>query len=324
MSAFRRILLILDSSLSRTPALERAVALTKATKAELWIGLFDAGPGLGIWGALDRNEARRLEGLMRDQESARLLDLVRSLREYDHVSVQMIDERSRPSAERIVAEVASKQFDLVIKDVGHDSTLRRLIFVPLDWELLRTSAVPVWLVAAASKGLPHRVAVALDPVHPEHGAGELNEAIIAAAQAIAAPGRAQLRLLSAFAGLPSELMALDPYASGLAFPNEELEQRLRVAHRGAFHGLIARHGLHTDGVEILYGPPVECVLDAVSIFHPDILVVGTLRRHGLDRLFMGSTAERLVGRAPCDVLVVPASAAVTEAIAEQPLAGVVI
>lgn len=309
MLAIRRILLILDPSLARTPALERAVALAKAVKAELWVGLFDAGPGLGIWGVLDRDQARRLESLMREQESARLNDLVRGLREYDHLTVRVIDEHARPSAARICAEVVKMQFDLVIKDVGHDSVLRRLVFVPLDWELMRTCAVPVWLVADKSRGLPQRVVVALDPVHPEHGAGELNEALIAAAQAIAAPGRAQLRVLSVFGGLPPELMALDPYATGLAFSNEELLERLRVAHRGAFHGLIARHGLPADSAEILYGLPVDCVLDAVEDVPPDVLVVGTLRRHGLDRLFMGSTAERLVGRAPCDVLVVPASAA---------------
>lgn len=308
MPAIRRILLILDPSLARTPALERAVALARAVKAELWVGLFDAGPGLGIWGVLDRDQARRLESVMRDQESARLNDLVQGLREHDHVNVQVIDDRARPNAEHIVAEIARNQIDLVIKDVGHDSALRRMVFVPLDWELLRTSPMPVWLVAAKSGGLPQRVAVALDPVHPEHGAGELNEALIAAARAIGAPGGAQLRLLSVFSGLPPELMALDPYASGLAFPDEEFLERLRVAHRGAFHGLIARHGLHADSAEILYGQPVDCVLDAVGNIHPDVLVVGTLRRHGLDRLFMGSTAERLVGRAPCDVLVVPAIA----------------
>lgn len=310
MKSIRRILLILDPSLARTAAMERAVAIATALKAELWLGLFDAGPGLGIWGVLDREEAHDLEARMRDQESLRLDDLVRGLRDYEHLSVQSIDDRGRPNAERIVAEVLRRKIDLVIKDAGHDSLLQRLIHTPLDWELLRTCPVPVWLVAAKFAGLPKRVAMAFDPVHPEHGAGALNEAMLAAAQTIAAPGKASIRLLSAFAGLPTGLPALDPGATGLAFPYEEFQERLRVAHRVAFDKFLAQHGLPQDGAELLYGPAAASVLEAVGVFHPDVLVVGSLRRHGLDRMFMGSTAERLVGRAGCDVLVVPVDAAV--------------
>ena len=64
-----------------------------------------------------------------------------------------------------------------------------------------------------------------------------------------------------------------------------------------------------DQAEVLHGAPAASVIEALARIHPDVLVVGTLRRHGLDRVFMGSTAERLVGRAACDVLVVPATAA---------------
>ncbi len=313
MKSIRRILLILDPSLARTPAMERAVALARALKADLWLGLFDAGSSLGVWGLLDRAQAHDLERRMRDQESVRLEDLVRGLREYEQLSVNSIDDLARPNAEHIVAKVQHYAIDLVIKDVGHDSVLQRLIHTPLDWELLRTCPVPMWLVAAKSTGLPARVAMAFDPLHPEHGAGALNEAILAMARSVAAPGQASLRLLSAFAGLPTGLPALDPAGTGLAFPYEEFQERLRGAHRAAFDQFLAQHGVPHENAEVLYGPPAAAVLEALGVFHPDVLVVGSLRRQGLDRVFMGSTAERLVGRAGCDVLVVPVSAAVLDA-----------
>jgi nucleotide-binding universal stress UspA family protein len=38
----------------------------------------------------------------------------------------------------------------------------------------------------------------------------------------------------------------------------------------------------------------------------DLLVVGSIHRRGAERVLMGSTAEYLVNRAPCDVLAIPA------------------
>ncbi|MDP9145042.1 MAG: universal stress protein, partial [Actinomycetota bacterium] len=68
------------------------------------------------------------------------------------------------------------------------------------------------------------------------------------------------------------------------------------------------HQLGPDAAMILFGQPAMTLLDALDDFRPDVLVVGTLQRKRLDRLLMGSTVERLVGDAPCDVLVIPVAA----------------
>lgn len=306
MTSIRRILVLLDPALLPTPALDRAVALATAFKAELWLGLFDTGPRLGLWGIMDRKEAEHLESLMRDQESTRLLDLMRGLQDRTGLELRTVDHRGRPRADQIVEQVIEHDIDLVIKDVGHDSALRRLIFLPLDWELLRTSPVPVWLASPRATGLPRRLAVAVDPVHPEHGAGKLNNALLETARLVAAPGKARLRIFSAFAGLPVALNTLDPQAVYMAMPYDELYERLWADHREAFDTLLAAHRLPADSGEVLVGTPEERLLDALDTYQPDVLILGTMRRHGLDRLLLGSTAERIIGKASCDVLTVPA------------------
>jgi nucleotide-binding universal stress UspA family protein len=55
---------------------------------------------------------------------------------------------------------------------------------------------------------------------------------------------------------------------------------------------------------VVEGPPVAAVLHAVEELNPELLVVGTHGRTGLQRLALGSVAERLVSHAPCSVLVV--------------------
>jgi nucleotide-binding universal stress UspA family protein len=58
------------------------------------------------------------------------------------------------------------------------------------------------------------------------------------------------------------------------------------------------------------GPPAEGLLRTAEAF--DLVVVGTHRRHGARRWWLGSVAEAVVRRSPRPVLVVPAGATVPE------------
>jgi nucleotide-binding universal stress UspA family protein len=57
--------------------------------------------------------------------------------------------------------------------------------------------------------------------------------------------------------------------------------------------------------EIAFGSPVEQISDYVTKQDVDLIVTSTHGRSGLSRVFIGSTAERIVRHAPCPVLVVP-------------------
>lgn len=317
MKTVRRILVVLDPALLRTPALDRAVALARTLRAELWLALYDRGPRLGLLGLGDRDEAHRLEAMMREQESTRLEELRQSLAEDGTLQVRCIDAPDRASAARILDDIAKHRIDLLIKDVGHESSLRRLVFLPLDWELLRRSPVPVWMVGAGASGMPKRIIAAVDPVHPEHGAGALNDAILDTALGLQELAKGNVRVFSAFTGLPPGLQGMDPIGLSLGTSFEDLYEQMRVDHRAALDTLLARHRLGTDHAVVLYGPAAYSVLDALEGFQPELLVVGNVRRRGLDRLLMGSTVERLIGEAPCDILAVPATVSVHPAIPRE-------
>jgi universal stress protein E len=310
MKTIRRILLLLDERLERTPAVDRAVALCKALGAELWLALHAQGPKLGVLGIMDRAQAHQLEDMMRTQLSERLAEFRQGLLADGVAAVLQIDDRSRLTADRVVGDVIDHQIDLVIKDVGHPSLLRRLVLLPFDWALLRESPVPVWLAGGSAGAIvPKRIVAAVDPVQPEHGAGRLNDALLESARTLAQAGGGQVRVISAFAGLPPGLMALDPMGVSLSLTSDDLYEELRVEHRRALDALLKQHQLPADAALLLYGPPVVTLLEAIEDFRPELLVVGTLQRRGLERVFMGSTVERLIGEAPCDVLTVPAVAA---------------
>lgn len=313
MSELHRVLVILDPSLCRTPALERAAALAAATGAELLLVLHERRPEVPRSLHMERLEGRNLSRWMRTRDSDRLQALAVDLRVEHGIRVSTVDEWEDLEATRIAAIVRDNGADLVVKDVGHEPTLRRLLFSSADWDLLRTASVPVWLVGPHSSGLPARVAAAVDPVHPEHGAGGLNDAILDMARTLVSAGKGELRILTSFEGLPPQLLAADPSGLGTPFMLDDLYDQLRTGHEEAFVSWLAKRNVPYGTGTILQGPGPKAITDAVAAAGTDVLVVGVMRRHGLDRLVMGSTAERLVVTAPCDVLAVPSTVAAGDA-----------
>ena len=53
------------------------------------------------------------------------------------------------------------------------------------------------------------------------------------------------------------------------------------------------------------GYPAETVLQMATKLPADLLVLGTHGRTGLDRIVIGSVAESILRRAPCNTLVIP-------------------
>lgn len=59
---------------------------------------------------------------------------------------------------------------------------------------------------------------------------------------------------------------------------------------------------------IVMGPAAATILDVAEQRQPDLLVVGTHGRTGVERVLMGSTAEKVLRNAKCPVLAVKAPA----------------
>ncbi|MBE0598586.1 MAG: universal stress protein [Desulfuromonadales bacterium] len=59
--------------------------------------------------------------------------------------------------------------------------------------------------------------------------------------------------------------------------------------------------------EVVLGVPIEQILNAISALPADLVVMGTHGRTGLEHLFTGSTAERVVRHSPVPVLTVRAT-----------------
>jgi nucleotide-binding universal stress UspA family protein len=97
----------------------------------------------------------------------------------------------------------------------------------------------------------------------------------------------------------------------------EREQR-RATVADQIRAFAGPHAPAAFEVVVGEGPPQDAVLRAAPAF--DLVAVGTHRRHGAQRWWLGSVAEAIVRRSPRPVLVVPAGATMPDARAPTILA----
>ena len=137
---------------------------------------------------------------------------------------------------------------------------------------------------------------------------ESAERALACAVQLARRHGAELVLVHVYMDLPAypeitagQVVAI--YEEQRAWIEAALERLARAA-RG--EGLLARAVLRT-------GPAASTIAETAKDEGADLLVVGTHGRSGLDRLILGSVAERVVRLASCPVLVVKSAEAAARA-----------
>ena len=125
--------------------------------------------------------------------------------------------------------------------------------------------------------------------------------------------RSTLALVHAFVELPAYAA---PDAPGPVVGEIWDEQRRWVQQSLDERVAAARaSGLHAKAL-VMTGSPAPAIAEAAAGEHADLLVIGTHGRTGINRLLIGSIAERVIRIAPCPVLTVkprPAAEAVRAA-----------
>jgi len=197
----------------------------------------------------------------------------------------------------IIEHVTDMQPDVLIKEVQHESALKRAFFTPLDWHLLRHCPVPVFLVGGSSFVLPRKVVAAVEVSDVESPDNELNDRIIKQACSLAMQCNAELHLL--YACDISAAFLADMGGLTLA----DLTHALRRDLETSFIELADRFGVPSDRRHFIEGNPVKALSEFADEHNVDVIVMGRVQSHGVDKL-LGSTTEHILYQVPCCVLAV--------------------
>ncbi len=298
----RRVLVVVDPAAPAQPALEKAARLGRALRATVELYTCDFREGLD-------GPGRDLAAARRRYVAAGEALLRRLAREYlksGRTAVRY--ELGHPRAARILAEVRRTRPGLVVVDSHFHAGVRRALFGPADWPLIRDCPVPL-LYAKPGRwhGAP-RIAAAVDPRHPADPRARLDAAIVGQARALARALKGSLSVVHAW--LPLEPAVAGPVALGLpGAAAAQVEQLLADAEAGAARAVAALSrggGRPPAEVVLLRGAAVETLPGFAEVEGLDVLALGAVSRGRLYDALIGATAERLLERLPCDVLVVKA------------------
>lgn len=298
MNRLERILVVVDRSMRTTPALRRGVELARQASASLQLCLFDHQPLIDATADIVHPDVMRLAKSQflaerqrwLAQETATLAD--QGLRVESEVRWAPLPHKA------LVDRVLHHRPDLVIQDLGQDHDARQL-FSPADWKAVRFCPAPLMLVRPQSTPLPKRILATVDTAGDADGKTALNDAIVRAAQRLGLFSEASMHLAHVFPFQPPS-RDRNHGMSGL----DSVYEDMRRADTERFRAFAARHQLPEDRQHLLAGEPAPTLAEFAERMSFDLMITGTVYRSALDRFFLGSTAEALLARAACDVLVV--------------------
>jgi universal stress protein E len=294
MSQYQSLLLIINPALRHSPAMNHAAALAKASGASLHIAaLIPSFKWLSLLEEGDRELAR--ERYLQDHRDW-LKAQAGNLRGRG-IEVTTEVAWAEDLKQDIIDHVTDMQPDLLIKEVQHESALKRAFFTPLDWHLLRHCPVPLYLVSGSGFVLPRKVVAAVEVSDIESANSELNERIIKQACSLAMQCNADLHLL--YACDISAAFLADMGGLTLA----DLTKALRRDLETSFLELAGRFGVPPDHRHFVEGNPVTALSEFANEHNVDVIVMGRVQSHGVDKL-LGSTTEHILYQVPCSVLAV--------------------
>ena len=194
-----------------------------------------------------------------------------------------------PAHEAIVRQVLKSKPDVLITASHRHGRLARWLLSNTDWELIRQCPCPVWFVRSPEVPSRPRILVAVDPLHAHDKPAALDERLVHAAQVV---GRQ-------FAGH----VAL---AHACHVPDSARPVRLLVLARAkqAVEDLATRHGVEIEACEVKPGQPEDVLPSIVRRDSADLLVMGAVSRSIDAYPVIGNTAERVIDRVACDLLVI--------------------
>ena len=281
------ILVVADTAAgAHQPALERAAWLAKQTggRIELFACEFDPDVDAGHASGAARDQLLRQRGV-------ELENLAAPLRQQGvHVSVDVVWDHPFDAA--ILKKAAAHDYWLVAKDTHHHNLAQRTLLTNVDWHLIRKCPVPLLLVKDRKLAAEPNVLAAVDPLNEHDKPAALDDRIYTFAADLARVLRGHLHVVHSY-GTPL----------GAELPPDAVKL-IADQHRAAMKRFLDTHAALEGRPHLYEGLAHECLQKAASEHAADFVVMGAVARRGLKRLFIGSTAERVLDRLPCDLVII--------------------
>jgi universal stress protein E len=305
MQRLDRILAVLDPTTEAQPALAKAVTLARRAGSTLDLFVCDFDPALAGQQFFDSGKLAELREEFLTERLEYLEEIAEDLRA-EGIAIETHVHWDNPLYRGILRRVEESSPDLVVKDTHYHTALRRTLFSNTDWSLIRTCPVALLLAKAPDWPDRPRIVAALDPGHLGDKPAALDHDILDWASLIAGRMAGEVHAVHAF--FPAALIAATtsmagmPLAGGITAAEIVESERHRLL--AALAEIAAPHGLGHERLRLEQGSAADVLPRVAESLGAALLVMGAVSRSRLQEIFLGSTAERVLDRIGCDVIVV--------------------
>lgn len=274
-------------------AAQRAVAIAKAASAELEV--FDpvCEPALVAYQSMDA---------VHDPVRERLLAARR--RAAGEIAAQMADQVPQVTSaaewgERVDRSVARRVLERDVDLVVTGALSAASGTADLDWRVVAMCPVPVLVIRRQEPGSFSRTIAAVDPQHAHAKPEALDIAVLKHAHAFSELFEVPLDIVHSY-------MPLSSLATGVGadLALNDAQQAFDASLRESLQAMQTSAGISAARVRLLTGRPEAALRELSAQDSHALIVMGALSRSGWKRLLIGSTAERFLRHADCDVLFV--------------------
>jgi universal stress protein E len=301
MYPIHRILVALkDPRAKLHPSVEKAAAI--AAPLDAAIRLFHAinVPVYPNLGAVDEPPLPQMQ-LHERQIYLQQLEVIAEPLRRRGLSVTTAVEWDFPLHEAIIRQAAHFDASLIVvadhTTVHHAPWLLRYT----DWELLRASPAPVLLVKSPRPYRRPVILAALDPTHALAKPAALDDEILRFSATLADALHGAVHAVHGYAPVP---VNLPPAILSNAVELDKILAATQLAAINSLRKVTEPMGISRARLHVLGRHPSDAVLEVATQTGCQIVALGSLSRTGLDRLILGNTAEALIDRLHCDILVV--------------------
>ncbi|MBS0421225.1 MAG: universal stress protein [Proteobacteria bacterium] len=301
MRAIHRILVAVKDPAAKTlPAVDKAAQLARAFGARL--ELFHAistplyvdaySPALSI---------PQIERTTRNDNIEQLEKVARKLRARGGLDVDVSASWDFPVYEAIMRRAAHQGADLIVAERHAKAHVTPGLLQLTDWELLRTSTLPVLLVKTPAPYRRSAVLAAVDPEHTFSKPETLDREILAVASTLAKALHGPLHAVNAFNSFPLQFPPSRHMSDAVM---RQMAADARRAAKQAFERTTATARIPKSRCHLIARPPIDAIEQTARKTHSSIVVMGAIARSGVQRFFFGNTAEALLDSLDCDMLIV--------------------
>ena len=297
MDALRNILVLMEPHAESQPAFDAALELARRYDAKLELLVADFQD---LHAAYFVPPTATLQEFRDSVMAAHHATLERCVKRAADEGVVALAEAlwGTPFHEIVLARVAATRPDVVVKHSVFHNRIERTLFTGSDWHLIRECPVPLLLVKDPLRMIGTPVVACVDPLHAHDKPAVLDHQLLARAATLAGRLDGEAHALHVFS-IPVPVSVIgDAYIAAAAISADE--QTPERASK-SFRDLLAAHGIPPERAHLRVGAPARDIVAEAKALDAGIVVMGAVSRRRLERWFVGSTAESVLDRLPCNV-----------------------